>query len=227
MSFSKGDVIEVLSFTTEGNSAVVILEQGGAEWHTMAPQWLLVEQKEEEEVSKVVMFTEDLLLKLVGRKVEPSLVNKLNLICNRLRILTSQKAAAFVSCLIGDFSEDTLNQAAEKWKNGELFSYIEEVSKGSLCHMGRTPHSLIDVNWDEPSQKVSKFFTVREVTSGHPEKTPKTSSEKKKAWLMAHQLDAVREEAGCPLMATDWDIATGTVELISENGVTFTLHLKV
>jgi putative chitinase len=61
------------------------------------------------------------------------------------------------------------------------------------------------INWQNPSQKISKFFTVAEVTKGDPRRVPVAGSQVEKNILaLARELDKLREEWGRPVLVTSW-----------------------
>jgi uncharacterized protein YcbK (DUF882 family) len=62
------------------------------------------------------------------------------------------------------------------------------------------------IDWRNPSQKISKYFTVGEVTKGDLRRIPPTSGEIEKAILelAREHLDKLREEWGSPVLVTSW-----------------------
>jgi putative chitinase len=61
------------------------------------------------------------------------------------------------------------------------------------------------IDWRNPSQKISKFFTVGEVTKGDARRIPPTGSEIEKDILeLARTLDKIRAEWGSPVFVTSW-----------------------
>lgn len=80
-------------------------------------------------------------------------------------------------------------------------------AKAALYHgagQARPPQNLQNVDWNDPACKVSKYFTVREVTLGDSARIPNTPSVQKAVWLLAQELDKVREAWGSPLIVTSW-----------------------
>lgn len=61
------------------------------------------------------------------------------------------------------------------------------------------------INWRDPSVKISKFFTVGEVTKGDPRRIPASGSAIEKNILaLARELDKLREDWGKPVLVTSW-----------------------
>lgn len=52
------------------------------------------------------------------------------------------------------------------------------------------------INWKDPSSKISKHFTVKDVTKGDPKRIPPSMGLKRNAKKMAKALDKVVEENG-------------------------------
>lgn len=62
----------------------------------------------------------------------------------------------------------------------------------------------MNINWSNGSQKISKYFTVREVTKNDPSRIPKDPTVIKNILYLAAELDKVREAWGNPIGATSW-----------------------
>jgi hypothetical protein len=62
------------------------------------------------------------------------------------------------------------------------------------------------IDWRNSSQKISKYFTVGEVTKGDLRRIPPTGGEIEKAILelAREHLDKIREEWGSPVLVTSW-----------------------
>jgi uncharacterized protein YcbK (DUF882 family) len=61
------------------------------------------------------------------------------------------------------------------------------------------------INWRDGSQKISKYFTVSEVTKGDPRRIPPAGSQTEKNILaLARELDKIRSEWGKPILVTSW-----------------------
>jgi putative chitinase len=60
------------------------------------------------------------------------------------------------------------------------------------------------INWHDPSQKISKYFTVREVTKGDPRRIPTNPVHIANILRLAKELDKIREEWGSAIAVTSW-----------------------
>ena len=61
------------------------------------------------------------------------------------------------------------------------------------------------INWKNPTQKISKYFSVREVTIGDARRIPRSGSEVEQNILrLAIELDKIREEWDSPIIVTSW-----------------------
>lgn len=61
------------------------------------------------------------------------------------------------------------------------------------------------IDWNNTSIKISKYFSVGEVTKGDPRRIPIAGSEIEKEILkLAIELDKIREEWGSPILVTSW-----------------------
>ncbi len=60
------------------------------------------------------------------------------------------------------------------------------------------------IDWNNPQSRVSKYFTVGEVTQNDKRRTPYDESIKKNVILLATELDAIRIAWGGPIGVTSW-----------------------
>ena len=60
------------------------------------------------------------------------------------------------------------------------------------------------INWSDPKQKISKYFTVGEVTQGDRRRVPSDPTVIKNILALAHELDKIREAWGKPIGVTSW-----------------------
>ena len=60
------------------------------------------------------------------------------------------------------------------------------------------------VEWNDFNAKVSKYFTVREVTNGESQRIPTDNKIKQNIFTLAKELDKVREAWGSPIIVTSW-----------------------
>jgi putative chitinase len=61
------------------------------------------------------------------------------------------------------------------------------------------------INWKNPTQKISKYFSVGEVTKGDARRIPQSGGDIERNILqLAIELDKIREEWGSPVIVTSW-----------------------
>jgi hypothetical protein len=63
----------------------------------------------------------------------------------------------------------------------------------------------MSINWNNPKAKVSRFFTVAEVTQNDSRRIPRNGSvEERNILKLAIELDKIREKWGAPIGVTSW-----------------------
>ena len=61
------------------------------------------------------------------------------------------------------------------------------------------------INWKNPAQKISKYFSVGEATKGDKRRIPQSGGEVERNILqIAIELDKIREEWGSAIVVTSW-----------------------
>jgi uncharacterized protein YcbK (DUF882 family) len=60
------------------------------------------------------------------------------------------------------------------------------------------------INWNDPKSKVSKHFTVKDVTKGDPKRIPKGLTNRRNVKKLAKRLDSVVDEHG-KLVINSWN----------------------
>jgi putative chitinase len=85
------------------------------------------------------------------------------------------------------------------------FSPDANESIGAAHESSPLPPAKLPIDWNDFDCKISKYFTVREVTNGDIRRIPAAGSEVAKNILsMAIELDKVRESWGKPIRVTSW-----------------------
>jgi predicted chitinase len=102
----------------------------------------------------------------------------------------------------GDF------QMVTRLINGGLNGYHDrlefwERAKRAL-KLIRIPEGINDINWHDMSDRVSKYFTIREVTMGDTRRIPREDYIKSNILKTAQDLDSLRENWGSPITTTSW-----------------------
>ena len=61
------------------------------------------------------------------------------------------------------------------------------------------------INWKNLTQKISKYFSVGEVTKGDARRIPQSGADiERNIFQLAIELDKIREEWGSPILITSW-----------------------
>ncbi|MDS3861036.1 D-Ala-D-Ala carboxypeptidase family metallohydrolase [Thermosynechococcaceae cyanobacterium BACA0444] len=60
------------------------------------------------------------------------------------------------------------------------------------------------IDWNNPNSRVSKYFTVGEVTNNQPARIPPVGPHRDNVIRLARELDLVREAWGGPIGVTSW-----------------------
>ncbi len=60
------------------------------------------------------------------------------------------------------------------------------------------------INWGNPAQRISKYFTVGDVTKGEAQRVPKSKAVIDNILRLAKELDELREAWGGPIGVTSW-----------------------
>lgn len=61
-----------------------------------------------------------------------------------------------------------------------------------------------EIDWNDPSAKISKYFKVREVTLDDPRRIPTSKDVEDNILSLARELDKLRELWGAPISTTSW-----------------------
>jgi hypothetical protein len=61
------------------------------------------------------------------------------------------------------------------------------------------------INWNDPNQKISEYFTVGDVTKGQSARIPTTTEDMQRIVGMAQELDLVRQAWGSDIEFTSWN----------------------
>ncbi len=112
---------------------------------------------------------------------------------------------------INDAADSGDFQKVTRLINGGLNGYSDRVqywerakkvfSSGGVV---AAPASWQSINWNDFNAKVSKYFSVREVTNGDRRRIPTDNTIKQNIFRLAQELDRVREAWGSPILVTSW-----------------------
>jgi hypothetical protein len=84
----------------------------------------------------------------------------------------------------------------------------EAAEANELAHSGQDfitfSGPVQNINWSKTDEKISKYFSVVDVTKGQNARIPKTETEMRNILAMAQELDKVREAWGSDIVITSW-----------------------
>ena len=93
------------------------------------------------------------------------------------------------------------------WAEFKADNWLGETDKISGASakllVGKT-FQVVNIDWRNPSQKISKYFTVREVTKGDSARVPTDKTVINNILKLATKLDEIREQWGKPIGVTSW-----------------------
>jgi GH24 family phage-related lysozyme (muramidase)/uncharacterized protein YcbK (DUF882 family) len=93
--------------------------------------------------------------------------------------------------LENQISDNTLTQFAKRWR-------------ADTDQRIPAPELSQQIDWNNPAQRISEFFTVGEVTRNDPRRIPKDEQTRLNILLHARNLDEVRRAWGSPILVTSW-----------------------
>lgn len=83
-------------------------------------------------------------------------------------------------------------------------SYSVLLIQGTKNSESKNIHNGELIDWNNPTCKISKYFTVREVTQGDKRRIPVIKKIQDNIIKLAFELDRVREAWGDPIVVTSW-----------------------
>ncbi len=112
--------------------------------------------------------------------------------------LADQTIKGFNTWFVYDGHAELLDRTG-KSSHKELSS--REVKSREVKSVATTQQTI---NWNDFNAKVSKYFTVKEVTNGDRRRIPRDNTIKQNVITLAQELDKVREAWGSAILVTSW-----------------------
>lgn len=98
--------------------------------------------------------------------------------------------------------------AWKRFKEDHHQAKYDQVGRGSVLilqsKLSDAPPASTSINWRDGKQKISKYFTVVEVTQNDSRRIPSDPKIISNILSLAKQLDQIREDWGRPLGVTSW-----------------------
>lgn len=91
-----------------------------------------------------------------------------------------------------------------KFKESRHLGEVELIGPSSIALLLESAKVETHINWSNPEQKISKYFTVRDVTKGDNRRIPSNPVHISNILRLATELDRVREAWGSPIGVTSW-----------------------
>lgn len=130
-------------------------------------------------------------------------VSELN--SDQLKILQSalKKLGYYNSTVDGVFGKNT-GEAFARWKTDNFLNDTTLIGQTSWVELQKDAEKINVINWSDFTCKVSKYFTVSEVTQKDSRRIPKDKNIQNNILKIAKELDKIREEWGSPIGVTSW-----------------------
>lgn len=91
-----------------------------------------------------------------------------------------------------------------EFKADNWLGETDKISGASAKLLVSKTFQVVNIDWRNPSQKISKYFTVREVTKGELARVPTDKTVINNILKLATKLDDIREQWGKPIGVTSW-----------------------
>ena len=106
----------------------------------------------------------------------------------------------FEGCIFDVAGVKEVEESEEDIKEEDRIAYkLEDIDLAPVA-----PKTYEDVDWTDMTAKVSKYFTVREVTNNDARRIPKDRTIQNNIFNLSQELDIVRERWGSAILVTSW-----------------------
>lgn len=124
---------------------------------------------------------------------------------NTLKLVQTalQKLGYYTDKIDGLFGKNT-GEAFARWKTDNFLSDTNLIGQTSWEELQKDAEKINVINWKDFTCKVSKYFTVSEVTQNDSRRIPKDKNIQNNILKIAKELDKIREEWGSPIGVTSW-----------------------
>lgn len=124
---------------------------------------------------------------------------------NTLKVIQTnlQKLGYYTDKIDGIFGKNT-GEGFARWKTDNYLSDTNLIGQSSWEQLEKEASKITIINWSDFKCKVSKYFTVGEVTQNDSRRIPKDKNVQNNILRLAKELDIIREAWGSPIGVTSW-----------------------
>lgn len=124
---------------------------------------------------------------------------------NTLKLVQTnlQKLGYYTDEIDGLFGKNT-GEAFARWKTDNFLKDTTLIGQTSWEELQKNAEKIIVINWSDFTCKISKYFTVGEVTQNDSRRIPKDKHVQNNILKIAKELDVIRETWGNPIGVTSW-----------------------
>jgi GH24 family phage-related lysozyme (muramidase) len=95
-------------------------------------------------------------------------------------------------------------EAFAQWKADNYLAHPTLIGPSSWALLKKQSGQITSINWQDPTAKVSKYFTVGEVTQNDRRRIPEHADIQQNIIRLASELDKIREDWGSAIGVTSW-----------------------
>lgn len=95
-------------------------------------------------------------------------------------------------------------EAFANWKAHNYLMHPTLIGASSWAMLREQASKMIAIDWNDPTAKVSKYFTVGEVTQNDRRRIPEHADIQQNILRLAFELDKIREDWGSAIGVTSW-----------------------
>lgn len=119
-------------------------------------------------------------------------------------VQTALKALGYYKDKIDGIYGKNTGYGFAEWKTDNWLNNTEVIGPASWAQLSEQAGQISSINWHDNSCKISKHFTVKEVTKGDNARIPTDKTIESNILTLAKQLDTIRDIWGSPIGVTSW-----------------------
>jgi uncharacterized protein YcbK (DUF882 family) len=114
-----------------------------------------------------------------------------------------KKLGHYADKIDGVYGKNT-GEGFAKWKANNWLGETTYISQDSFDLLQKQADSIKVIDWTDFSCKISKYFTVAEVTQNDKRRIPTNKTHQQNILRIAAELDKIRDDWGSPIGVTSW-----------------------